>query len=185
MAVVTEDRRSLSRAAASDRGFSLVEMLVAAMLMLVVMLGVIPLFTRSIISNSGGNDYTRLSNYSKSRIEEFFQLDFTNAQLTIPAGQTEITIDEYWSESEKKWKPGTAPTGVTPPWIRTTVVRQYNISAVDQTVDNFDFEKSEAVDGNTPAEAVHLKELVVTVQGMRSGPLGPRRDLVLRTLKAK
>jgi prepilin-type N-terminal cleavage/methylation domain-containing protein len=184
MAVALSSSRSLDRACGS-RGFSLVEMLVASMLLLVVVLGVIPLFVRSIISNSGGNDYTRLSNFSKSKVEELFQLDFSNAQLTIPAGQTETSIDEYWSEAEKKWKPGAAPAGVTPPWTRTTVIRQYNISAVDQTLDNFDFEKSEAVDGNTAAEAVHLKELIVTVQGMRGGPLGPRRDLVLRTLKAK
>jgi competence protein ComGC len=166
-------------------GFTLVEMLVASLLILVVILGVIPLFMRSIISNTGGNDYTQLSNFSKSEIEELFQLDFNSAGLTIPAGQTEVTVDEYWSQADKVWNPGTPPIGSSTLWTRTTTVRQYNISAVDQTLDNFDVEKSEALDGNAPANAVHLKEITTTVRSARQGPLGPRRELTLRTLKAK
>jgi prepilin-type N-terminal cleavage/methylation domain-containing protein len=176
-----------SRPGRGDRqsGFSLVEMLVASMLLLVVILGVVPLFVRSMISNTGGNEYTQLSNFSKSQVEELFQLDFNDARLTIPAGDTEVSVDEYWDETAKKWKSGPVPAGTNPPWTRNTVVRQYNVSAVDQTLENFDVEKAEALDGGVAATAVHLKEIVITVESTRRGPLGPGRELVLRTLKAK
>ncbi|MDH3254355.1 MAG: prepilin-type N-terminal cleavage/methylation domain-containing protein [Acidobacteriota bacterium] len=178
------DRRS-SGHTRQVQGFSLVELLVASMLMLVVVLGIVPLFMRSMMNNAGGNDYTRLSNFSKSQMEELFQLDFNNARLVIPAGQTEVSTDDYWSDTEKKWKPGTAPAGLNPQWTRTTVVRQFNINEVDKTISTFDFEKAGALDGNENAESVHLKEVVVTVRAERGGPMGPERDIVLRTLKAK
>lgn len=178
------DRRS-SGHTRQVQGFSLVELLVASMLMLVVVLGIVPLFMRSMMNNAGGNDYTRLSNFSKSQMEELFQLDFNNARLVIPAGQTEVSTDDYWSDTEKKWKPGTAPAGVNPQWTRTTVVRQFNITAVDQAIDSFDFEEGSALDGDASADTVHLKEILVTVRAERGGPMGPERDIVLRTLKAK
>jgi hypothetical protein len=168
-----------------QQGLSFVELLVASLILLIIILGIIPLFVRSIINNAGGNDYSRLSNYSKSQVEEMFQLDFNNAQFDIPAGNTEASSDEYWSVTEKKWKPGLVPGGETTPWTRNTLVRQYNITAANKTIDDFDFARSSALDGNAPAESVHLKEIIVTVRAVGGSTLGPRRDIVLRTLKAK
>jgi Tfp pilus assembly protein PilV len=175
--------RHTNRSRRAGKGFSLVELLVASFLMVTVMLAIIPLFMRSIQNNSAGNDHSQVSNYSKSQIEEMFQLDFDHARLDIPAGQTEVATDEYWSRADHEWKPGLPASGLAP-WIRTTTVRQYNVSAIDGDPTNFDFPKSVALDGGAAAGGVHLKEVIVTVR-TNSGPLGPSRRIVLRTLKAK
>lgn len=185
MAVVASPAKDrAARRGSSEAGFSFVELLVASLILVMIVLGIIPLFMRSIINNTAGNDYTQLSNYSKSEVEEMFQLDFNNADLTIPSGQTEVSTDEYWDVDQKKWLPGTG-SGVYTPWIRTTTIRQYHTSATDQDPTTRDFLVGRALDGATLAEIVQLKEIQVTVRGQRGGPLGPRRDIVLRTLKAK
>ena len=63
-------------------------------------------------------------------------------------------------------------------------MRQFGISAVDKDATNFDFGPAKALDGGVGDDAVHLKEIVVAVRS-NSGPLGPGRRLVVRTLKAK
>jgi hypothetical protein len=180
-------RRSGEAGRRSTRGagFSFVELLVASLLLVTIVLGIIPLFMRSIINNTAGNDYTQLSNYSKSEVEEMFQLDFNHGDLTIPNGQTEFSIDEYWDVDQKKWILGPVPGGTFSPWTRTTTVRQYHSSATDKDLNTRDFLISSALDGGAVAETVQLKEIHVTVRGERGGPLGPRRNIVLRTLKAK
>jgi len=175
--------RRANRSIKADQGFSLIELLVASVMLVTVLLAIIPLFMRSIQNNSAGNDHTQISNYSKSQVEELFQLDFDNVRLDIPPGQTEVVTDEHWSRADKTWKPGLPASGLSP-WIRTTTVRQYNISAIDADVTNFDFPESSALDGGAAAGSVHLKEVIVVVRS-NSGLLGPSRQIVLRTLKAK
>ena len=58
------------------RGFTLVEVLIAAAILLVVALGILPLFMRSIVSNMEGSDHTQVANAARARAEEFFQLPF-------------------------------------------------------------------------------------------------------------
>jgi hypothetical protein len=158
-------------------------LLVASFLLVTVLLAIVPLFVRSIQNNSAGNDYSQTSNYSKSQVEELFQLDFDDPRLVIPAGQTEVSTDEHWSRQDHEWKPGLPASGLSP-WIRTTTVRQYNIASVDGDATTFDLAKSGALDGGAGAGGVHLKEIVVSVRS-NSTLLGPSRRIVLRTLKAK
>lgn len=164
-------------------GFSLVELLVASFLLVTVLLAIVPLFMRSIQNNSAGNDHSQISNYSKSQVEELFQLDFDHVRLDIPIGQTEVSTDEHWSRADHEWKAGLPASGLAP-WIRTTTVRQYNISSIDGDATSFDFAKTGALDGGASGGSVHLKEIIVVVRS-NSGPLGPQRRIVLRTLKAK
>jgi len=183
MDMVGTTARHARRSTRTDAGFSLIELLVASVMLVTVLLAIIPLFMRSIQNNTAGNVHTKISNYSKSQVEELFQLDFDHPRLDIPAGQTEVSIDEHWSRTDHEWKPGLPASGLAP-WIRTTTVRQYNISAIDRDVETFDFPKSSALDGGAAAASVHLKEIIVVVRS-NSGPLGPTRRIVLRTLKAK
>jgi len=183
MDLVAARARSSARSRSRGEGFSLVELLVASVLLVTVLLGIVPLFMRSIQNNSAGNDQSQLSNYSKSEVEELIQLDFDHPRLTIPAGQTEVSSSEYWSRQDKEWKLGAPPSGKAP-WIRTTLVRQFNISGIDKDVTNFDFSKAVALDGGAALGSVHLKEIVVVVSS-NPDSLGPSRRIVVRTFKAK
>lgn len=181
--VVTEVRPRSSRAHRSTAGFSLLELLIASVLLVTVLLGIVPLFMRSIQNNTAGNDYSQLSNFSKSQVEELFQLDFDHPRLAIPSGQNEVSTEEHWSRQTGDWVAGPAPSGLAP-WTRTTTVRQFNISAIDRDGRTFDFLEAASLDGGVADEMVHLKEIVVAVRS-NSGPLGPSRRIVVRTLKAK
>jgi type II secretory pathway pseudopilin PulG len=165
-------------------GFSLVEALLATLIVVVVVLGLLPLFTRAARSNFQGAESTSVANMAVSRAEEFFQFPFDNPSLTIASGTTENTFDEVWTKEDAGWIAGTAATatagGKTPLWTRQTVVRQYNVN------DILDGEPLTPLDGDTPLTSVHLKEIRVAVAGTRlGGPLGGGQALSVQLFKSQ
>ena len=157
----------------SGRGFTVVEVLIAAALLLAIALGLLPLYIRGIISNVEGFDHTQVANAARTRGEEFYQLPFNSEPLTLLAG-TERIYDEYFSEQTRAWLPGTVPVGEAALFTRTTTIRQFNVNDLATPLDNV----------ATPA-TVHLKEIVVTVQSTRSGLLGMGKRITIRTYKSQ
>lgn len=156
-----------------EAGFSLIEVLVAGAILLVIALGLVPLYSRSIRSNVEGFDYTRVSNSAKSRAEEFLQYDFNGERLTVPGGQSEGEIEDYYSLLEHRWV-DELPDGDTALFTRTTRIRQFSALDIETPLD-----------GNAPPDAVHLKEITVEVTGSASGAaFGPRKSIVVRVFKA-
>jgi type II secretory pathway pseudopilin PulG len=171
-----------------QRGFSIVEALVAAALILVIASGVLPMFTRAMVNNVAGNESTLVSNYSKSQTEELFQQPFGN--LEIPAGQAQLTLPmESWAagspdhtaDANEGWWPNPAGKGIVR-WQRQTVVRQYNVvEALEDGV----IVPSEALDGGTAPEFVHFKEIDVDVKGLRvAGAFEEPKKTGVRLLKS-
>lgn len=172
----------------------------AAALLLIIAVGILPLFTRALINNNAGNEYTQVSNFGKSRVEEAFQLPFNDAfMMTIPSGQDASVTEEHYRSDLKTWQPGAEPSSPLPPdpdspfgvaqvpWRRTTTVRQYSTTAINDEDDTaVDLKKDQALSGGTDPVFVHLKEVEVVVQSTRSGgPLGTGKQVLLRTFKAK
>ena len=62
-------QRPQARAVGAEAGFSLLEVLIAAVLMLVIAVGVLPLFTRAMTASLSGNDSSQASNFGRSRLE--------------------------------------------------------------------------------------------------------------------
>ena len=172
----TEDGRNRS-----SRGFSVVEVMIASAIFLLVAIGVLPLFTQSIKNNLSGREATEVSNYSRSKIEELIQLPFDGPDMTVPStGNVGETV-EYWSDVEKKWKPGDTPDPAEKPlWLRTIRIRQYAISDLtdNNVLDN-------PLSGTAAIGQVHLKEIEVEVQSIREdSPLGRGKTLSVRMLRA-
>ena len=157
----------------SPRGFSLVEVLIASALLLIMATGILPLFTRSIVSNAEGYNHTQVANAARSRGEEFFQLPFNSEPLTLLAG-TERLYDEYYSKQNRVWIDGTVPAGETALFTRTTTIRQYNVN-----------DPATPLVSTAPPTTVHLKEIVVRVQSTRVGPLGVGKQIAVRLLKSQ
>ena len=157
----------------SGRGFTLVEVLISAALLMAIALGLLPLYIRSIISNVEGFDHTQVANASRTRGEQFYQLPFNSEPLTILAG-TDRVYDEYFSEQTRAWLPGTVPAGDEALFTRNTTIRQFNVNDLSTPLDS----------AATPA-AVHLKEIVVTVQSTRSGLLGAGKRITVRLYKSQ
>ena len=153
-----------------QRGFSLVEALIAAGLMLIIVLGILPLFTSAIRSNATGRDYMEVNNLARSRAEALSQVPFNNLAVG--------TTDEYFSHKDQIWKPGSKTTVTDADiadYFRTTVLRQYNIKDL-----------STPLPSGASTESIHLKEIEVTVETANTagGPLGPAKRTTVRLWKS-
>lgn len=181
----------------SAAGFSVIESLVAALILLFIALGLIPLFARSLRDNSSGNDSTQASNHGKARLEEYLQLPFNNQALTLAAGATTLGTNESWAQggyadigdADEGWWPGVPAGRGRLLWNRSTTVRQYGISDLDDgRLDN-------PLPGGTQPIFVHLKEVEVRLETERdrgnavggaftgTSELGGGRRLTFRVVK--
>ncbi|HUO86284.1 MAG TPA: hypothetical protein VM617_02750 [Thermoanaerobaculia bacterium] len=175
---VTDGRRAPRRQAA---GFSLVETILAALILMVVALGVLPLFSRAMASNLSGSEATSLSNMAATRAEELYQLPFDHPQLTVPVGDTEAITDEVWVEEDGTWiEAEDLAIGDTVTWTRQTRIRQFNVNDLLGT-------SPTPLEGGSPPGAVQIKEIEVEVSTGREGSiaLGPARSLRVRLFKAQ
>ena len=69
-----EGHRMTGRLTTRDAGFSLVEALIASALVLMITLGVMPLFTHAVVQNVSGKESTISTNYSRSAAEELVEI---------------------------------------------------------------------------------------------------------------
>jgi len=159
-------------------GFSLLEVMISAVLLMVIALGVLPMFLQAAASNEIGREYMEVSNFAKSRAEEYAQNGFNSPALTITSG-TQLVASEYYSAKTRTWLPGTsaiaASAGDLAMWVRTTTVRQFSF-------DDLTTPLSSSADPGT----IHLKEVTVDVQGMKLGNIpGSGKRATVRTLRSQ
>jgi Tfp pilus assembly protein PilV len=166
-------RRRSAGPAGAPGGFTIIEVLVAAVLLLMIAVGILPMFTRSIVSNAEGFDHSQVANFARGRAEEFFQLPFNSPELTLLVGVDRV-FDEYYSQNTRSWVDGAVPVGDNALWTRTTTIRQFSVT--DLTAPLAD---------TAPPANVHLKEITVTVQSTRSGPLGVGKAITVRHFKSQ
>jgi len=156
-----------------ERGFSLIEVLIASVIMLFVALGIITLFTMSAASNLQGSESTKAANYARERLELLWQVPFSDPQLTITGSATDKKSYEYYDVLTRKW---VTMAGPTPPgsatWTRVTTVRQF-------AVDNLTTPLSGDIGVANPQQ-VQMKEIKVEVHNGRvGGALGGGKELTL------
>lgn len=177
-------RVTLPPAAAGCRGqlgFSMIEALIAAALIGLVAIGLIPMFTRAMSDNMAGSDYTRVSNYAKSEEEDFARTPYGVMSTEISVGSSSGQKLEYLNPTSLAWVVGSPPAGNTSVvWTRTTTYSQYSIYDTD-TDQSFDY----PVPGGTAPTAVQLLQAQVQVKAISPiGPEGGRRSTIIRFLKA-
>lgn len=168
-----------------EAGFSMIEALIAAGILLIIALGLIPLFARAITDNATGADSTQASNHGKTQLEDFIQLPFNHQELTLAAGDTDRQSAESWAQgtsaigdTDEGWWPG-VPTGRgTILWTRRTQVQQFSIEdALNGSLDT-------PLAGNTQPIFVHLKQVDVVLDSAKQGGLlGSGSDVTFRVLK--
>ena len=79
--------------ARATAGFSMIEALIAAAILLIIALGLLPLFSRSISDNVSGNDASQATNGSRTEVEEMLQLPFNNHAARGP-GRLRASSDQ-------------------------------------------------------------------------------------------
>jgi len=174
-----------------DAGFSIVEALVAAAILLIIALGLLPVFSRSINDNVAGSDATQATNGSRTQIEELLQTPFNNQRLAIGAGSTKAETKDYFtrglsSSGTDTYQIGSASEGWTTDssgrgpvlWNRTTTLNEYAISDLnDGTLDT-------PLDGGTDPSFVHLKQVQVKIENTKKDLFGNGQGITLTVVKA-
>jgi Tfp pilus assembly protein PilV len=152
-----ETGRKVERAGASQSGFTLLEVTIALVLMMIVALGSASLFTFSIYNNSAGSDRASALAIAQEALETFRSAQFDpTATSTLLAGGTTV---------------------------QTNIVRSGRVFVLTKTID--DDPSTTAVDINT-ASTLKLITVSVTPQsigqGWGSGTTGTVTLMTQRTL---
>jgi prepilin-type N-terminal cleavage/methylation domain-containing protein len=171
---------------ASAAGFSLIEVLIAMGLAGLLMIGVLPLFTKSMSNNVEGNQLTEVTNRARLHLEELMAMPVDAEELTVPDGDLQLVQVDLYSPSQDRWiDQDDYAESRDPLFTRTTRVRQFNMSAVSNI--DLEFEDDEVLPGGTPASQVGIKEIVVRVNTGRPTLLnlmGRQKAVTLRVMKS-
>ncbi|HUR01371.1 MAG TPA: prepilin-type N-terminal cleavage/methylation domain-containing protein [Nonomuraea sp.] len=173
-----------------QKGFSVVEVLVATLIFLIIAVGILPLFAASTKNNLDGREATETANFGRSSVEDLLQAPFNDPRLAVPLAGTVSTVQEYYSKKDQVWKTGTGPAGDPALWRRQISVRQFNINDL---ADNGVFDDPKK--GDEDPGQVHLKEVEVQVWNSRDDKallvggrqvttLGMSRRFTVRMLKS-
>lgn len=167
-------------------GFTLIEALIALAILAIVLVGLLPLFAKSMTNNVEASEITEVTARARVRVEELASMPFNAEDLTVPDGETQLLLTHQWSGVDERWyEEASFPAGQTPVYSRVTKVRQFPVSALADG--DLELETSEALPGGTSPAMVHFKEIEVKVN---SGPattfnlLGQRKAITLRVLKS-
>jgi prepilin-type N-terminal cleavage/methylation domain-containing protein len=170
----------------SQRGFSLIEVLIAMALAGLLLVGVLPLFTKSMSNNVEGNQLTEVTNRARLHVEELMAMPIGAEELTVPDGLDELVRVDLFSPTEERWiEESLYPDDADPLYTRTTRVRQFNMSAISNI--DLEFEDDEVLPGGSPASQVEIKEIVVRVNtGLPTflSLMGRQKAVTLRVLKS-
>jgi len=167
-------------------GFSLIEVLIAMGLAGLLMIGVLPLFTKSMANNVEGNQLTEVTNRARLHLEELMAMPVDAEELTVPDGDNELVQIDLFSPTEERWIDEEEYGDARDPlFTRITRVRQFNMSAVSNI--DFEFADDEVLPGGTPASQVEIKEIIVRVNTGRPtflSLMGRQKAVTLRVLKS-
>ena len=138
----------------TQRGVTLIELLVALALLAFVLLGITPLFMASVKSNFSANEYTSIHVLARDRLEQLMNLPFTDDQLA--PGEHCVSL------------PAKLPNGALNPFTITYSVTQLRIPPAASVATNASFVPTPATDATLPYQ---YKQIDVTVRS-GTGPLG-------------
>jgi len=123
--------RANHRSRRSQAGFTVVEGLIAALILAIVLIGILPMVTQSMQNNLLGNDATNESNSATDQIERMLAVPFDDSSVTLAAGSTALVATDYYLLDGDKWATA-IPAGDRAKYTRTSTVEWF------QATDLFD-----------------------------------------------
>ncbi len=89
----------MNRTPRSDDGFTLIEVLMALLILAIVSLGVAGMFSHAMVVNASGYDYARLASEARFVLEELRARPFDDPTLVATAGTTWVPQNATYSNS--------------------------------------------------------------------------------------
>lgn len=136
-----------------EAGFSLLEVLIAAALLGLIAVGVLPLFTQSMANNRAGSDATRVSTFAIDRTEDLAQVRFNAPEVSWETN--DLLSEAPWEMKrvgESEWE-------ALDPSVHLQFRRRNTVVQLQLTLDG----ALEEVPGNAPRGSVHLKRVTSEV----------------------
>jgi hypothetical protein len=155
-----------------------IEATIASALLLIVALGLLPMFTTSIGNNQQGRDSMEITNQARSEVERLMQLSFSDPELTLTGTNTVLTTETYYPSDSAGWVAAADYDGAGYIYHRIVNVRQFDADALADGL----LHPDEALAGNADVQ-VHFKEVLVQMES--ASHLGaPRKQVTLRAIRA-
>lgn len=149
---------------AAEAGFSLIEALIAALLLLFIVLGVLPLFSRAMMNNLQGNDASNISNGAVEGFEQLLALPFDNQLLTLAGGATQRDITQAYSLKHNEWVlPTDLASGDEAQYTRTLRLEYFQFSDLSD-----DGALDDPLPGDFDPTYIQLKRLQIRIQNERT-----------------
>lgn len=161
------------RSSPSEAGFSVIEGLIAALLLLVVTLGILPLFSRSMNNNVKGNDSTRQSNGATDAFETSLALPFNSGAMTVPPGATSVVVTDTIALKKFATPSGGDDQAMSKRWELLADLDSYDVPVMNRTRTLQQFSFDDFIDnqvfdtprnGNTEARIIQFKTVDVALQ---------------------
>ncbi|MDA8020522.1 MAG: type II secretion system GspH family protein [Thermoanaerobaculia bacterium] len=145
-------------------GFTLIEVLVIAILVALILLSLVPLFSRSMMSNLEGWNATEAVKFGRTELEDKSAILLDRPEVVLAGPATETTEDLVWHNDDEEWLDATDPDvpGLVI-WEQTTRVRQFSVSDLvgpDDEEKRFD----NPLSGEIDPRFVHFREINVWVE---------------------
>lgn len=131
--------RIARRTAAAEAGFSIVEGLVAALILLIVVLGVLPLISQSMLYNLQGLDATTEANAADDGLDTLLPLDVNAPELLLPPGATSLVATDLFNRYTSSWQNPTTTREDGTEFLRTMTLERFDVADL-QTDDDYTFD---------------------------------------------
>lgn len=176
-------------------GMSVVEVLIAASLLLVIALGVLALLTRSMANANRGWEATVAANHVRNQLDTYTGEPLTSPTVLITGGQKEEVLTEYWAQGssaisnddDEGWYPDEGSAQGLVLLEREVTIRQYNVKSLlgdttglndegqwvfeitETAVNELESNGGAVLEGGTDIEFVHVKRVATSLEGKRQG----------------
>ncbi len=197
------------RGKGSEAGFSLIEGLIAAALLLTVAVSILPLFMRALTSNTRGARSSQLTALVNGELESINQAGLDNPAWQLAGDGNEVIElgTRYWDTGhladgsnptrlgDERWVDERSTAAGPVMWVRDLAVRKYSFADVHTTIDVdgetlstlgdprlFDTPLGDMNNAHITEFRVHLRENRETFDpdtGERSIPLGSSQRMTV------
>jgi len=161
-----------------EAGFSLVEGMIAALILLFVILGVLPLVSQSMLNNLQGNDSTQQAQAAVDGAEEFSSLPFNSQVYAVPAvaGTTSATFTDVFTLNSNRWIDKAAfdlaPDGDTAQYTRTATIEYFGATGIVNDEENALTTPLDGALASANPGSFHFKRMRLRIQNERFAVIG-------------
>jgi len=168
-----------------EAGFTMIEGLIAALLLAVILVGILPLIDRAKQNNLQGNDATYESNAIVERLETLYSLPFNHVDLTLPVGDLSLAADDWFVQSTRTWTE-TEPTDAKEKrYTRSSTVEYFSAADLEAELDanesgTFDAPIAGVEDLAAANAAIQFKRVTLELSRQRIFDASPYRVVAVK-----